>query len=142
MGIRWSAIKLEKGVIELYRGKVNKESIIPMTKRVKEILVRRLKNRGDQDEFVFVDSSGSGVRKYNPQAFNSACRRAQIDGVTFHTLRHTTASRLAQAGLPLADVQQLLGHSSIMMTMRYSHLHPENSCSNAIAVLNKLPNAA
>lgn len=45
--------------------------------------------------------------------------------VVFHTLRHTYASWLVQAGVDLYVVRDLLGHSSIKMTERYSHLAPE-----------------
>lgn len=46
--------------------------------------------------------------------------------VTWHTLRHTFASRLAQAGVNLLTVKELLGHSSLVMVMRYAHLADEN----------------
>jgi site-specific recombinase XerD len=42
----------------------------------------------------------------------------------FHTLRHTFASWLVQSGFPIALVSQMLGHSSINVTMRYAHLAP------------------
>ena len=44
----------------------------------------------------------------------------------WHDMRHTFASRLVQSGVPLYVVQKLLGHPSITMTERYSHLHPHN----------------
>jgi site-specific recombinase XerD len=49
-------------------------------------------------------------------------QRAGIDNFRFHDLRHTFASRLILAGVGLETVQELLGHSSITMTRRYTHL--------------------
>ena len=48
----------------------------------------------------------------------------RIQKASFHTLRHTFASWLIQAGVPIAKVQQYLGHSSGHMTRRYAHLAP------------------
>jgi len=58
-------------------------------------------------------------------AFKNACKRAGIKGLRFHDLRHTFATRLILSGVDLATVSKLLGHSSIQMTMRYSHPTPE-----------------
>lgn len=55
--------------------------------------------------------------------------------IGWHTLRHSFASRLVAAGVPLPAVQALLGHSTITMTMRYAHLAP-STLRDAIAVLN------
>ena len=46
--------------------------------------------------------------------------------VTWHTLRHTFASRLVQSGVGLLTVKELLGHSTLAMVMRYAHLADEN----------------
>jgi len=69
-------------------------------------------------------------------AFNNSCKRASIKNITFHTLRHTFATRLVLAGVDLATVSKLLGHSSIQMTMRYAHPTPE-ALKNAVSKLNK-----
>ena len=49
---------------------------------------------------------------------------ASIPNYTWHTNRHTFASRLVMAGVDLRTVQELLGHKSITTTMRYAHLAP------------------
>jgi len=69
-------------------------------------------------------------------AFENARRRAGIKNLTFHTLRHTFATRLVLSGIDLATVSKLLGHSSIQMTMRYSHPTPE-ALKNAVSKLDK-----
>lgn len=58
-----------------------------------------------------------------------------LAGITFHTLRHTFASWVIQRGIPLAEVQQYLGHSSDVTTRRYAHLAPATSRRNALEVL-------
>ena len=68
---------------------------------------------------------------YNPETgkpfvdlktgFALACRKAGISGVTWHSLRHTFATRLVNSGVDIVTVKKLLGHSSISVTMRYAH---------------------
>jgi integrase len=70
------------------------------------------------------------------KAFKAACRRAGIKNMRFHDLRHTFATRLVLSGVDLATVSKLLGHSSIQMTMRYSHPTPE-ALKNAVSKLDK-----
>jgi site-specific recombinase XerD len=56
------------------------------------------------------------------RAFNNACKKAGLENVTPHTLRHTFASHLVMAGIDLSTVQRLLGHRDIATTMIYAHL--------------------
>ena len=59
-------------------------------------------------------------------AFNNAVEAAKLDDVNFHTLRHTFASWAVMRGVTLKELQELLGHASLTMTMRYAHLAPEH----------------
>lgn len=75
---------------------------------------------------VSLDPKGSGrvfKTRYIKTAYNNAVEAGQLDDVTFHTLRHTFAS---WAIMTLKELQELLGHSSLAMTMRYAHLAPEH----------------
>jgi integrase len=54
--------------------------------------------------------------------FDSAVARTAIEGLAWHTLRHTFASRLAMNRVNLKTIQVLLGHKTITMTARYAHL--------------------
>ena len=56
------------------------------------------------------------------KAWLKALKESGIDHCRFHDLRHTAASNLVRAGRTLFEVATLLGHSSIQMTQRYSHL--------------------
>jgi hypothetical protein len=60
------------------------------------------------------------------RAFASACQRAGITDFRIHDLRHTCAAWLVSADVSLAEVRDLLGHTTIKMTERYAHLAPEN----------------
>ena len=59
--------------------------------------------------------------------FEPALDVAGIRDFSWHCLRHTFASRLVMAGVDLRTVQELLGHKSIAMTVRYSHLAPAHT---------------
>jgi site-specific recombinase XerD len=59
--------------------------------------------------------------------FEPAVKRAKLRSFSWHCLRHTFASRLVMAGVDLRTVQELMGHKSIQMTVRYSHLTPKHT---------------
>jgi len=54
-----------------------------------------------------------------------SCKVAGIAGLRFHDLRHSFATRLAQASGNIVDVAHVLGHSTIVTTMRYAHAIPD-----------------
>jgi integrase len=69
--------------------------------------------------------------------WGSALRAAGIRDFRFHDTRHTFASRLARAGVPLKTIQELLGHASLKMTMRYAHLAPSDLRKGVLAISKK-----
>ncbi len=122
-------LDLENGFINIFDAKGGSR-ISYMTDEVKTMF--QSMGPGQADELVFKNAKGGGidkisfsfVRAVNDLGFNNGVTDSR-QKVTFHSLRHTFASWLVQQGEPLYTVQKLMGHSSIAMTERYSHLAPD-----------------
>jgi site-specific recombinase XerD len=72
------------------------------------------------------DSGDSWTPSAFAHAFALACRRADVETLYPHVLRHTFASRLVMAGVDIRTVQEFMGHKDIDMTLRYAHLSPNH----------------
>jgi integrase len=131
--ITWDRINLDERNINLWRSKVSNESIIYMTDRVYTILQRRFSIKST--EFVFTNTKGN-ARGYSVKGIRSAIKRAGLDDVTIHDLRHTCASRLVQNGLSIYEVSSILGHVDVKTTQRYAHLENKTISHKAMMILN------
>jgi integrase len=102
---------------------------VPLSSNADAVLARRW--TPEVKGYVF------GSRNWNSfrSAWESALVAAGIEDLRFHDLRHTFASWLIQRGRTLREVQEALGHQTITMTMRYSHLAPDHLRA-AVAVLD------
>jgi len=139
--LRWQDIDIENGLIHVADPKSGRSRKAYMTEMVKEMFAA--KQRGNPDEHVFKDRNGNKIRKVSRAFHRTVDRLGFNDGitdprqrVTFHTLRHTFASWLAILGTPIHTIKELLGHQTLGMTERYSHLIPENKIE-AIAGLEQ-----
>lgn len=73
-------------------------------------------------EMPYKDISPAVLRKQ----WEHARKKADLDHINWHDLRHTFASWMIQSGTPLHVLKELMGHASITMTMRYAHLATDN----------------
>ena len=83
---------------------------------------------------MFYNPETGGAWKDLWLGFKKACSKAGLEGVTWHTCRHTFASRLTRKGADLVTVKELLGHSSVAVTMRYAHTN-RDAKARAVALL-------
>ena len=60
------------------------------------------------------------------QAFERVCKAADIEGLTFHDLRHEAASRLGERGFSGLEIAAITGHKTMQMVKRYTHLRAED----------------
>ena len=93
--------------------------VIPLNDQALEVL--RTLPRHVESLYVFCDQHGRPYQRI-VKGFREACKRANISDFRFHDLRHTFASHLVMHGVPLRTVQELLGHKTGQMTLRYTHL--------------------
>jgi excisionase family DNA binding protein len=122
MALRRSAVDLERRTILLTKTKSGRNRVIPINAQLHEVLTA-LKARS-KGERVFAGPEGEPVASVR-RAFVSACRRAGLKGVRMHDLRHTFATRLVRRGVDIITVRDLLGHSSVKLTERYTHSNEE-----------------
>lgn len=117
--LKYEEVNYSANLIHIWINKGNKPRSIPMTKRVAAILKRRQTNDAIKP-FT--------LTPYQADKAWAWCRKEMglmdDDEFLIHSLRHTCASRLVNAGIDLYVVKEWLGHSSIQVTERYAHLSP------------------
>jgi site-specific recombinase XerD len=123
----WDQVDLEKGYIYLSMTKNGSDRFVTLNSAaigVLDGLKKRHEELGLPSDSTLFHSKRDGLIKNPRKWFATALEQAEIEGVTWHTLRHTFASRLVMAGVDLKTVQELMGHKTIAMTARYTHLAP------------------
>lgn len=106
---------------------------IPLPKKVMDLLDETL-HLGD---FIFSDTEGNPIEvKRVPRRLKKVCESLGIGTErSFHSIRHTYATRLFELGVPIKTIQTLLGHSDIQTTMNiYTHVMKEKK----LEILDKL----
>jgi integrase len=131
LGLAWERVDRARGVMRLEITKSGKRREVPYPGKVEEVLARRAK--AGASGLVFPRVRWDSYRT----AFENAVAAAQLDDFRWHDLRHTYASWLVQAGRPIAEVRDLLGHATLAMTMKYAHLAPEHLRA-AVSVLDDI----
>lgn len=107
--------------------KTKLKRIIPMTPEVRSILLSIHQKRLN-GSFIFVEKNGEEVKYAHVyRRFGKAQEKAGITNkIRFHDLRHSFASNYMMNGGNVFDLQKLLGHTKIDMTMKYAHFTPDH----------------
>lgn len=125
--LRWECVDLENQVLTIPRSKSGETRHVPLNSEAVKIL--RGLSSWMTSPWVFPAITQKGPRHpthfYN-RTFLPSLKSAGIEGFRWHDLRHTFASRLVMAGVHLRAVQELMGHKTIEMTLRYSHLSKDH----------------
>lgn len=140
--LHWEDVDFERQQITVRRAFVLREFGPTKNYRVRHIpmtpdLVLELRGLRRPSGLVFIVRA-SNWRQL--ERLKRACDEAGVPVVGWHSLRHTFASHMMAAGAPVHAVQELLGHSSVEMTLRYTHLMP-STLRSAIALLNPSVNS-
>ncbi|MDD5546411.1 MAG: site-specific integrase [Candidatus Omnitrophica bacterium] len=132
LNLKWHDVDFSRDNIYLSQTKNGEKREVSMNSLVRSTLIKVRKH--PSSPYIFVNAKGkpyTDIRK----SFHAALHKAGIRDFRFHDLRHTFASQLAMAGVDLNSIRELMGHKSIKMTLRYSHLSSGHK-KRAVEALN------
>ena len=134
LSLKWKDINFNfdsQGLIKLYRTKNKKrrtEFLMPRTKKALlnwkahlEYMRHRRKITEIKSDHVFCRLNGAPIKRFD-SAWNAICKLVGFDDFHYHDLRHTFCSNLIMSGSDLKEAKDMIGHSNLSMTDRYSHL--------------------
>ena len=128
LGLDFGDVDLDQRLVRVL-GKGRKERVAPLTGPAVERLRRYIEQRGafgpaPREQAVFLGRKGGRLsRKQADRIVKAMALRSGVPAsISPHTLRHSFATHMLQAGADLRSVQELLGHSRISTTQRYTHL--------------------
>lgn len=142
--LRWSDIDFKNSTLIVRKSKTSagQGRRVNLNSRLQDQL--SLLEKQSQSEWLFpspqrFQTMGEPEKRLGDvkHGFRKAVKLSGIPKITFHQLRHTFCSRLADAGVPLPVIQDLAGHSSIIMTRRYTH--PNNELKQKAVELLSAP---
>ncbi len=114
--------------------KSRKERRVPLNEAAITALRVMLQKKHDETDLVFHQADGTAWKSVL-ESFRSLLKRCEIKRHGIHALRHTFGAHLAQRGVSMAFIRDLLGHHSVTLTEKYyAHLAP-NNLSDAVRQL-------
>jgi integrase len=126
--LRWEHISFESRTLTIPLPKGGRTRHVPLSQEA--LVILRSLDSFLSSPWVFPGIKSTlqpmDSRAFLRRAFEPVLKKAGILDASWHTLRHTTASRLIMAGVPLPTVKEVLGHRDIQTTLRYAHLAPSH----------------
>ncbi len=134
-GLSWKDVDLKNGFITFEETKNDEPRSVPLQGHALELMLKRSKVPRIDTDLVFPSSVDQQKHFDFRRPFQMALRTAKIENFRWHDLRHCAASYLVMAGVDMRTVAEILGHKSLQMTQRYTHLSPEH-LKDAVAKMN------
>jgi integrase len=128
-GLHWGDVRGQSKILTV-RGETAKSGQtrhLPLNVEALQVL-SAWRQQMSGDGLVFPGKDGQRLNNMR-KAWKGVLTAAEIAGFRWHDLRHTFASKLVMAGVPLNTVRELLGHTTPAMTLRYAHLAPDHKAS-------------
>lgn len=127
LNLKWDDIDLNRGVLTLHETKNGERRAVPIVGHARECIERLSKIRRIDSDFLFYSPAKPKVPIFIRTPWSKALKEAEIEDFRFHDLRHTAASYLAMNGASLAEIAEILGHKTLQMVKRYSHLSEQHT---------------
>jgi len=140
MGLRWKQIDLKARTALLIDTKNGERRTLPIVGEALDLLKERAKVRKIDDDRLFPAGprASDGALADLRAPWEVALKAAKLTDFHWHDLRHTCASYMAMSGISQLEMAKLLGHKTLAMTMRYSHLSPQRTIELADGLAKRL----
>jgi integrase len=124
MGLRWGQVDFTRQVISLSETKNGDRRALPLVGQALDLLRERGRVRKLGDDRIFPPTRAAKKADCLDlrDPWTKALKAAGIENFHWHDLRHTAASYLAMSGVSLVEIAKVLGHRTLQMVARYSHL--------------------
>ena len=122
--LKWDEIDFERGLLVLADSKTGR-SVRPLAAAAVKLL--KTIQRDENSDFVFPADSGEGFFQGTKKVWPKIVKKANLEGVTPHTLRHTVGAIATSSGEALALTGAILGHANMRSTMIYAHVEMDPS---------------
>ena len=136
LNLTWRDIDLARGMIILEETKNNERRAIPLQGHALELIKEMGKVKRIDTDLLFPSRKDPSQPLYVQSIWRVVIKRAGIEDFRFHDLRHSCASYLAMNGASLAEIADVLGHKTLQMVKRYTHLS-ELHTAGVVARMNK-----
>lgn len=124
--LTWKDVDLERSQAILHKTKNGETRSVPIVSHLKEILLVKKENKRMDTDLLFPRKDGlkaANIRK----TWETALKKAEVIDFRFHDLRHCAASYLAMNGATLSEIAAVLGHKTLQMVKRYSHISEQHT---------------
>jgi integrase len=135
-GLRWSEVNFETGFITFTETKNDEFRSVPLEWDARELLLEHYKIRREDSDIVFPSKKNPAVSYDFRNPWKKALVIAKVEDFRWHDLRHSCASYLAMNGVPMLTIAEILGHKTLSMVQRYTHLNTEH-LTEAISDMNR-----
>jgi len=134
-GLCWKCVDLQNGFVTFEETKNDEPRSVPLAGHAFELMMERSKVPRIDTDLVFPSPKNPQKHFDFRKPFQMALKAAQIEDFRWHDLRHCAASYLVMAGVDMRTVAEILGHKTLQMTQRYTHLSPEH-LKDAVSKMN------
>ena len=127
LGLRWENIDIQNRRITLFITKNGERRGVPLVGKAYELIKELfLKLEPENKDLLFPSPNNSKKPISIRTAWETVLKKSRIENFRFHDLRHSTASYLAMNGASLLEIADILGHKTLQMVKRYSHLSEDH----------------
>ena len=130
LGMKWENVDLNKKRITLVETKNGETRVVPLVGKAYELIRDLYLNiKPLSNDRVFPSTNTPTQFRSIRTAWETALKKCEIENFRFHDLRHSTASYLAMSGASLLEIADILGHKTLQMVKRYSHLSEDHKAT-------------